>query len=36
LVLVEKTLPAGHWISYGTGVALLVCGVAMFVVAIQE
>jgi predicted metal-binding membrane protein len=29
MVLVEKTIPGGHWISYGAGVALLVSGVTM-------
>jgi predicted metal-binding membrane protein len=28
-VLIEKTVPAGHWLGYATGVALLVWGVSM-------
>ena len=33
LVLFEKTVPAGHWLGYATGVALLVCGAGMLAVA---
>jgi predicted metal-binding membrane protein len=33
LVLVEKTVPAGLWISYGVSLALLVCGVMMLTTA---
>jgi predicted metal-binding membrane protein len=25
-VMVEKTIPAGHWVSYGVGVLLILCG----------
>jgi predicted metal-binding membrane protein len=32
-VLFEKTLPAGHWIGYATGVALLVWGAGMLALA---
>jgi predicted metal-binding membrane protein len=32
-VLFEKTVPAGHWIGYATGVALLVWGGEMLVLA---
>ena len=28
-VLFEKTVPAGHWLGYAAGVALLVWGAAM-------
>ena len=33
-VLIEKTVPAGHWLAYATGVALLVWGVSMLASAI--
>lgn len=33
-VLLEKTLPAGHWLGYLTGVALLVWGSALLALAI--
>jgi predicted metal-binding membrane protein len=32
-VLVEKTVPAGHWLGYATGVALLVWGAGMLALA---
>ena len=32
-VLFEKTVPAGHWLSYATGVALLVWGAGMLTLA---
>jgi predicted metal-binding membrane protein len=32
-VLFEKTVPAGHWLGYATGVALLVCGAGMLALA---
>jgi predicted metal-binding membrane protein len=32
-VLLEKTVPAGHWLGYATGVALLVWGVGMLTLA---
>jgi predicted metal-binding membrane protein len=32
-VLFEKTVPAGHWIGYATGVALLVWGAGMLALA---
>jgi len=32
-VLFEKTVPAGHWIGYATGVALLVWGGGMLALA---
>lgn len=32
-VLFEKTLPAGHWLGYGAGMALLVCGAGMLALA---
>ena len=28
-VLLEKTIPAGHWISYMVGVALIVWGIVV-------
>jgi hypothetical protein len=28
-VLFEKTVPAGHWLGYATGVALLAWGAGM-------
>ncbi len=33
-VLFEKIVPAGHWLGYSTGVALLVWGAAMLAVAL--
>ncbi len=33
-VLFEKIVPAGHWLGYATGVALLVWGAAMLAVAL--
>jgi len=33
LVLFEKTVPAGHWLGYATGVALLVWGAGMLALA---
>jgi predicted metal-binding membrane protein len=36
LVLLEKTVPAGHWLGYATGVALLVWGAGMLVLALQQ
>ncbi len=33
LVLLEKTVPAGHWLGYATGVVLLVWGAGMLAVA---
>ena len=35
-VLFEKTIPAGHWIGYATGVALLVWGAGMLALAFCE
>jgi len=35
-VLFEKTIPAGHWIGYATGVALLVWGAGMLTLAFCE
>lgn len=32
-VLFEKTVPGGHWLSYAAGVALLVSGAGMLVLA---
>jgi hypothetical protein len=32
-VLFEKTVPAGHWLGYATGVALLVWGAGILVLA---
>ncbi len=32
-VLFEKTVPAGHWLGYATGVALLVWGAGMLALA---
>ena len=32
-VLFEKTVPAGHWLGYAAGVALLVWGAAMLLLA---
>ena len=29
LVLCEKTVPAGHWLGYATGVVLLVWGAGL-------
>jgi predicted metal-binding membrane protein len=34
-VLAEKTVPAGHWLGYATGVALLVWGAGMLALAFQ-
>jgi predicted metal-binding membrane protein len=34
LVLFEKTVPAGHWLGYATGVALLVWGAKMLALAL--
>ena len=34
-VLFEKTVPAGHWLGYATGVALLVWGTGMLVLALR-
>jgi predicted metal-binding membrane protein len=34
-VLFEKTVPAGHWLGYTTGVALLVWGTGMLALAFQ-
>lgn len=36
LVLLEKTAPAGHWLGYATGVALLVLGAGMLALASLE
>jgi predicted metal-binding membrane protein len=33
LVLLEKTVPAGHWLGYATGVALLVWGAGLLALA---
>jgi len=33
-VLFEKTVPAGHWLGYATGVVLLVWGTGMLALAI--
>ena len=33
-VLLEKTIPAGHWLGYTTGVILLVWGIGMLVPAV--
>ncbi len=33
-VLMEKTIPAGHWFSYGVGVLLILCGIAVFIGAV--
>jgi hypothetical protein len=33
LVLFEKTVAAGHWLGYATGVVLLVWGARMLVLA---
>ena len=33
-VLFEKTVPAGHWLGYAAGVALLVCGAGMLALAL--
>ena len=33
LVLLEKTIPGGHWLGYATGVALLVWGAGMLALA---
>jgi predicted metal-binding membrane protein len=35
-VLLEKTVPAGHWLGYATGIALLVWGAGMLALALQE
>ena len=35
-VLFEKTVPAGHWIGYATGVALLVWGAGMLALTRSE
>jgi predicted metal-binding membrane protein len=35
-VLFEKTVPAGHWLGYATGVALLLWGAGMLALAFQE
>jgi len=32
-ILLEKTVPAGHWLGYATGVALLVWGAGMLALA---
>jgi predicted metal-binding membrane protein len=32
-ILIEKSVPVGHWLGYASGVVLLVCGVAMLVLA---
>lgn len=34
IVLSEKTIPAGHWLGYGVGMALLVCGAGMVTIAL--
>jgi predicted metal-binding membrane protein len=34
LVLLEKTVPAGHWLGYATGVALLAWGAGMLALAL--
>ncbi len=34
LVLMEKTIPAGHWFSYGVGVLLILFGIVVLVEAI--
>ena len=33
-VLMEKTIPAGHWFSYGVGVLLILCGIVVLLEAI--
>jgi predicted metal-binding membrane protein len=33
-ILFEKTVPAGHWLGYATGIALLVWGVGMLALAL--
>jgi predicted metal-binding membrane protein len=35
-VLLEKTVPAGHWLGYATGVALLLWGAGILALAFQE
>jgi len=34
VVLVEKTVPAGHWFAYATGIVLLIWGAGMLVNAL--
>ena len=33
-VLIEKTVPAGHWFSYAVGVVLILCGTVVLLDAI--
>ena len=33
-VLIEKTVPAGHWLSYIVGVVLILCGAIVLLDAI--
>ncbi len=33
-VLIEKTIPAGHWFSYVIGVVLILCGMVVFLDAV--
>ncbi len=33
-VLIEKTIPAGHWFSYAVGVVLILCGMVVLLDAV--